>query len=289
MEKYLQKLIVLLASLSLIGWAGCIKSNSTLPTDIPFLTVTVEPSITPVKTKTKEPTITDSIPSFKIFTEEMINELNNISQIVVSDKPPENFYRINTNQGVWELPRHDGKIIKIEVIDHLNNLILTMIDTTDLAGKTSQYSVLSSVGAVLLFDVEGYNNEKSWEPLFLFAPTIDAFVICPFYSIGDWYCTESKTEYFDFRGPLYVNIRINEDGVITREFSEHQFIELAKEQGLDPTEDIYVDEIDWNNLGENWCSLSQDNEEIIYKLPGSETVYQFGNGKCPIVTIEPMQ
>ena len=285
MEKYLQKLIVLLASLSLIGWAGCINSNSTLPTDVPYITDTVEPTITSVKTNTIEPTLNDSILSFKLLTEEMINELTDITKSITGKEDVDKFHNISRNLQGWEIECYDGKKVTIEVVEKTDASTTTKINTSDLSGTDSKFTIVSSKEAVFLMDITTYSDIRK---LLFFAPSIDEFVVCPYYSVQDWYCNDS---IFAPDGPVYVNILISTTGIVVVnptymqiENVKHKYdLEYGSDNpSLNPNFQDYL----WENK-DMWCGKEGD-EKISYKLPTLNNTYILEYNNCPEWSIEPI-
>jgi hypothetical protein len=107
----------------------------------------------------------------------MINELTEITKSITGKEDVDKFHNISRNLQGWEIECYDGKKITVEVVEKTNISTTTVINTSELSGTESKFTIVSSKEAVFMMDIKTYSDIR--KPLF-FAPSIDEFVVCPY-------------------------------------------------------------------------------------------------------------
>lgn len=284
--KTAQKILMLfmvLITLSSCSQSNLITLNETgaeilaTPSIIPEFTIESTPTLEP--TPTLDLISANSIPVFLSLTKEIGKEITDANEEASG-------YRITyepiKNGRVWEIKYNDGKKITIEVTNKSDRLATVILDTTELAGKRSIFTVVTSKEAIVGILALGYYGKKRWAEEFLFSPYLDEFVVCPTYNYYNRSCLGTK---FSTAGSMYPTLFISTYGVVVENATDEQFRNIERNIELEsepPTFDMRM------TSNENrWCGLMGE-EEIEYKLPGSEEIYKIGYGNCPVIKINPM-
>ena len=242
---------------------------------------------------TSTPTSTINIPTFIILNQEIqdtVTRRKKDAPIPEGESLPYNHnapYKVTKLEKSWEISNHNGKKIAIHVIDRSQGFIRTEINTTELAGKESVFVITTPEGAVLTITIIGFYKYNDYVEAFLFAPSINEFVMCPSYNSENWFCI--GTDFF-IDGSLYVNLMVSKSGSIIFNPTRLQLeniaynLNLENGNGAEPKanwETVFLA----GNEG-RWCGRKGDNK-VRYKLPNSEDIYEWGYNKCPFALVEP--
>jgi len=259
-------------------------SQTMIQTDTPLNTPTAKPTNTQFKTVTIVSTPTNSIPTFLLLTDEIVNELTEITKAITGKEDVDKFHKITRNLQGWEIECYDGKKITLEVVKKTDTSTTTIINTSELSGTDSKFTIVSSEGIIFMMDILEYSDTTKF---LFFAPDIEEFVVCPYYSVQDWYCNDSK---FAPDGFMYINILISTSGVVVVNPTYMQIENVKHNYTLEydsdnPPPSLIFQEYLWENK-DVWCGKEGD-EKIMYMLPILNNIYTLEYNNCPKWSIEP--